>query len=54
LSIPTEKYHDIDPLVRARRRAEWNQPVVWPVYLLLGLLAVMVVPAILTFLRERQ
>jgi ABC-type transport system substrate-binding protein len=54
LSIPTEKYHDIDPLLRARRRAEWNRPVVWPVYVLLGLLAVMVVPAVLTFLRERQ
>jgi oligopeptide transport system substrate-binding protein len=54
LSIPTEKYHDIDPMLRARRRAEWNRPVVWPVYLVLGLLAVLVVPGVVTFLRERQ
>jgi oligopeptide transport system substrate-binding protein len=54
LWIATEKYHDVDPELRARRRVEWNEPVIWPVYLLLGLFVAVVVPGIATFFRERQ
>lgn len=54
LSIPTTKYYDIDPELRARQRAEWNRPILWPAFALLGLLVVIVVPGIITFYKERQ
>jgi oligopeptide transport system substrate-binding protein len=54
MSTPSVKYRDIDPALRAKRRAEWNRPVVWPAYALLGLGVLIVLPGILTFLRERQ
>jgi ABC-type transport system substrate-binding protein len=30
LTIPVHKFYDVDPLLRAERRAEWNRPVRWP------------------------
>ncbi|MEE9608311.1 MAG: ABC transporter substrate-binding protein [Myxococcota bacterium] len=54
LSLPASKYQDVDAGRRAALRARWNDPVVWPAYAL-GVAAVaLVVPGILTFLRERQ
>ena len=54
LSFPAAKYQDIDATSRTELRAAWNRPVVWPAYAL-GLAAVaLVVPGIVTFLRERQ
>jgi hypothetical protein len=54
LSVPTLKYQDLDPHLRAEKRAAWNKPVVWPAYALGVLLALVIVPGIMTFLRERQ
>jgi len=54
LSVPTLKYQDLDPVVRREKRAEWNKPVVWPAYLLGAVIALLLVPGVLTFLRERQ
>ncbi len=54
LSIPTAMYIDIDAAERALRRAEWNVPVTWPAWALLGLLVAVIVPGVVTFLRERQ
>jgi ABC-type transport system substrate-binding protein len=54
LSLPTGKYLDIDAAQRARKRAEWNVPVMWPAWTLLALLVILVVPGVVTFLRERQ
>ena len=35
------KYREIDPVLRAKLRLEWNQPIIWPVVLgVIGLLAV--------------
>jgi peptide/nickel transport system substrate-binding protein len=49
------KYQRIDPVLREKLRDEWNQPVVWPVVLILLALAASIVPAILVFRRhERQ
>ena len=54
LSIPTYQYLDIDASLRAARRREWNDPIVWPIYALaVGALAV-VLPGVRTYLRERQ
>ena len=54
LSFPVGKYHDIDAAERATLRNEGNQPIVWPAYVLAGIGVVLIVPGIVTFLRERQ
>lgn len=54
LSVPTLKYQDLDPRLRSEKRAEWNKPVVWPAYALVALIGLLIVPGVLTFLRERQ
>jgi len=54
LSLPTARYVDIDPELRSRRRAGWNQPVRWPAVALAAGTLALVVPGIVTFLRERQ
>lgn len=54
LSIPTVKYRDLDPALRTRLRAAWNEPVVWPAYALLVLGVLVTIPGIVTFFRERQ
>jgi ABC-type transport system substrate-binding protein len=54
MSYPTTKYLDIDPALRARLRAEWNQPILWPLWVGLVIGVIVVVPGIVTYLRERQ
>jgi ABC-type transport system substrate-binding protein len=54
MSIPIWKYYDVDPAPRARARTAWNEPVRWPAYALAGLGAVALLPAVATYLRERQ
>jgi oligopeptide transport system substrate-binding protein len=41
----TLKYKRIDPGLRAEKRRDWNQPVVWPVVLLVLVLVVSALPA---------
>lgn len=43
LSLPAMKYWDVDPALRAERRVEWNRPVRWPAYVLVGLVVIGVV-----------
>ena len=45
----TYKYKRVDPGIRAAQREQWNQPIMWPVYLLIALLVVTVAPAIRSF-----
>mgnify|MGYP001145732312 CR=1 FL=1 len=54
ISLPSVKYYDIEPALRARLRTEWNRPIVWPAYLLLALAVLLIAPGVRTFLRERQ
>lgn len=42
----TLKYKRVDPVKRDELRAQWNKPIVWPVYLLVIILMVSVIPAI--------
>ncbi len=50
----TMKYKRVDPVLREQLREKWNQPILWPIYLLLLVLIVTIVPAIRGFyLRER-
>jgi oligopeptide transport system substrate-binding protein len=50
----TLKYRRIDPKLRARLRRQWNHPVLWPVWLLLGVLVVFVTPAWLAYVRKER
>ena len=48
----TLKYQRIDVALREKLRAEWNRPVIWPLLALLGLLAALALPAILSHRRK--
>jgi oligopeptide transport system substrate-binding protein len=49
----TLKYLRIDPKLRAREVAQWNQPVLWPFGVLLALLVLASLPAVAIY-RRRQ
>ena len=51
---PTLKYQDIDPAQRSAFQKQHNSPILWPLYALLGIFALLFIPAIVTFYRERQ
>jgi len=54
LSIPTYQYRDIDPEMRKRLREAWNEPILWPAYVLAIAAVGVVLPGIRTYLKERQ
>lgn len=54
ISAPTYQYRDIDSEARARHRLEWNEPIVWPAYVIAFLLVIVIIPGIQTYLKERQ
>ena len=55
ISYNTKKYHRIDVDLRNRRRAEWNEPVTWPIWLLLlGIYAAIVPGAIAVWRRQTR
>ncbi|RLQ23274.1 peptide ABC transporter substrate-binding protein [Seongchinamella sediminis] len=53
ISKATLKYINIDDDMRQRKRAEWNQPVTWPLYAGALLVAALVLPGITAY-RRRQ
>ena len=48
------KYMDLDPAERAAYQEKYNKPILWPLYAGLLLLVALIIPAIVTFFRERQ
>ena len=40
------KYRRIDPVLRTELREEWNKPVLWPIYTVLIILVVTIIPAV--------
>ncbi len=48
------KYERIDAALRSQERREWNQPVLWPVLLILAVLVASAVPAVLTYRRKER
>jgi hypothetical protein len=50
----TLKYARPDPELRERRREEWNQPVVWPLGVVLALLLAASAPAYFSFRRRER
>jgi oligopeptide transport system substrate-binding protein len=53
LSYPAFKYKDVDPAMRERLIAQWNEPVRWPLALLVIGVIALAVPAVRTYYRER-
>ncbi|MGH8670443.1 MAG: ABC transporter substrate-binding protein, partial [Burkholderiales bacterium] len=50
----TLKYRRIDAVQRAQRRSDWNQPVLWPVALVGGLIVISVLPAFAAYRRRER
>ena len=50
----TLKYKTIDPVLRQEKRREWNQPVIWPMVLLLGVILISIIPAVITYRRQQR
>jgi oligopeptide transport system substrate-binding protein len=50
----TLKYKRIDPELRAEKRAAWNKPVLWPLYLTLVLLVALLLPGIFSYIRKEH
>jgi ABC-type transport system substrate-binding protein len=48
------KYLKVDPAKREAARRGWNQPIVWPVILLLVVLVIAIVPAVRTYRRRER
>ncbi len=51
----TLKYLRVNPDVRNKKREQWNQPVWWPIVLVIAVLFVSIVPAVMIYKqKERQ
>ena len=50
----TLKYKKLDPILRQQKRAEWNKPVLWPTFLIVAVLVVLIVPAFVTYIRKEH
>jgi ABC-type transport system substrate-binding protein len=50
----TLKYKRVDPELRHRLREEWNEPVLWPIGMVGGLLVLSVIPAVVSFRRRER
>jgi ABC-type transport system substrate-binding protein len=48
------KYLRVDALKREALRREWNQPVLWPVVLILFVLIISIIPAVITYRRRER
>jgi ABC-type transport system substrate-binding protein len=54
LSVPTYEYRDVDPELRAEMRKAWNEPILWPAWVLALVAILLIVPGVATYWRERQ
>ena len=50
----TLKYRKIDPALRQQLRDKWNRPVLWPLLVVLGLLMVLLLPAVLAWQKRER
>ena len=50
----TLKYRRIDPALRDAKRAEWNQPVLWPIALLIGGMGAVIAPVVIAWRRRER
>lgn len=52
MSRNTLKYLSVDSELRAEKRIAWNQPITWPVWVFLGVLLILLLPAIYQYWRK--
>lgn len=50
----TLKYRRIDATLREEKRSEWNTPVLWPLWLLVAVLVLVLLPALISYRRRQQ
>ena len=48
------KYERIDPNLRAQKRRQWNQPVLWPLGVMAVILLAILIPAFITYWRNEH
>ncbi|MDA8362540.1 MAG: ABC transporter substrate-binding protein [Gammaproteobacteria bacterium] len=48
------KYLRLDPALRAHDRRAWNKPVVWPLWVIVALLAAFLLPAVLVYRQKER
>lgn len=54
ISKATLKYIRIDDALRAQKRVEWNQPVVWPLYAMVLITVFLIVPGVVAYRRRQR
>ncbi|MBI3358815.1 MAG: ABC transporter substrate-binding protein [Nitrospirae bacterium] len=54
IAYNTLKYVRLDPQIRATSRTQWNRPIWWPVFVLSGILATGIVPAVILYRRREK
>jgi ABC-type transport system substrate-binding protein len=54
MSFSTFKYQDVDAALRTTRRAEWNRPILWPLWALAAIALAIVLPAATAVARRRR
>jgi ABC-type transport system substrate-binding protein len=52
MTLPVEKYLDVDPAQRAQLRTAWNEPIRWPAYVVLAAIALFFGPGLRRAWRE--
>ena len=50
----TMKYKRVDPVLRAQSREKWNQPILWPIYFLIVVLVLTIIPAVRGFYQRER
>lgn len=50
----TLKYQKIDPQLREKLQEEWNKPILWPLWILLGFVIVIFIPLIVTYYKREN
>ncbi len=50
----TLKYQDVNPKLRAAKRAQWNPPMVWPILLVLLAILLLLLPLIIGYWRKEK
>lgn len=50
----TLKYHSIDPILRDKLRKEWNPPIVWPFFVVIGIIILLCLPVIIAYWRANH
>jgi oligopeptide transport system substrate-binding protein len=54
MSVSTLKYEDVDPALRRSRQEAWNHPVLWPAYVAVVLVGIVLAPGLVSLRRRRR